>query len=345
MNRKLATIEKILDIQPIPNADAIECVSVRGWKCVAKKGEFKVGDLCVYCEIDSLMPLRPEFEFLRKSCYVKYEGAEGFRIRTVHLRGQVSQGICFPLSIIYFVWKYNYLPILATGMDVTDILGIVKYDPPLPACLNGTAVGYLPTFIQETDEKRIQNYTEFFPDVFKKKDIMYSVTEKLDGSSATFYLKEDHFGVCSHTLELCYDEKNTFWRIAKEQKIEEKLRAFGRNLALQGELIGPGIEKNKYQLKEHEIRFFSVFNIDSYRYFNPSEFNDMMKILGLSTVPILKEYYQIPDTIDQLLAAADDVSMLNKNVIREGLVLRSMNYTERISFKVLSNAYLLKYKK
>jgi RNA ligase (TIGR02306 family) len=339
MERKLATIEKIIDIQPIPNADSIERITVRGWHCVAKKGEFKVGDCCVYIEIDSLLPIRPEFEFLRKSCYKQYEGAEGFRIRTQHLRGQVSQGIVFPLSILP---KY-IVPV--QGIDVTDDLGIIKYDPPLPACLSGIAAGVYPVFIQRTDEKRIQNYTEFFPAIFERKDIKYYTTEKLDGSSGTYFLMNDKFSVCSHNLELIETKDNTFWQVARELAVEEKLRLVKRNIALQGELIGPGIEKNRYKLNKQTIRYFSIFDIDRYRYFSFNEFTEMMKILALPTVPIVSYSYTMPDSIDDILNVGDGTSVLNKDTLREGLVFRAIGVNEHISFKVLSNAYIIKYGK
>lgn len=96
IERKLATIERISEIHPIPDADAIERAVIRGWSVVVRKGDHKVGDLVVYCEIDSLMPERPEFEFLRP---------RGFRIRTISLRKQISQGIIFPLNILNSVGK------------------------------------------------------------------------------------------------------------------------------------------------------------------------------------------------------------------------------------------------
>src|SRR4051812_39405747 len=105
--RTLASIQTINAVEPILNADAIEKIRVLGWWVVAKKGEHKLGDKVVYCEIDSLLPERPEFEFLRASSFKPAQVDEtgsvvipaGFRIKTIKLRGQVSQGICFPLSI------------------------------------------------------------------------------------------------------------------------------------------------------------------------------------------------------------------------------------------------------
>jgi RNA ligase (TIGR02306 family) len=165
--RKLASIQKIKSLEPIEGADAIEKATVLGWQLAVKKGEFKVGDLAVYCEIDSLLPDRPEFAFLKP---------RGMRIRTIRLRGQVSQGICFPLSIL----PEDIEP--QEDMDVTEILGITKYEPPIPAYLSGKVKGKFPSFIPKTDETRVQVLQKVLD---KYQGISCYVSEKLDGSSAT----------------------------------------------------------------------------------------------------------------------------------------------------------------
>jgi RNA ligase (TIGR02306 family) len=151
MERKLASIRIISDLRPIEGADKIELAIVDGWKVVvAKDVGHKVGDKVIYCEIDSFLPIKPEFEFLRKSSYKKMaDGSEGFRLRTVKLRGQVSQGLILPLSLI----NYTNLD-FKVGMDVTMMLGINKYEPPIPAELAGKVKGLFPSFIPKTDEVR-----------------------------------------------------------------------------------------------------------------------------------------------------------------------------------------------
>ncbi|MBQ9247308.1 MAG: hypothetical protein IJ171_01830, partial [Ruminococcus sp.] len=110
--RALAHVEQIVDIQPIPDADKIEVATVLGWKVVIAKADgFKVGDKVVYIEIDSKVPDRPEFEFLRD---------RKFRVKTIKLRGQYSQGLIVPLSILGS-GNYN------VGDNVTDKLGITYY--------------------------------------------------------------------------------------------------------------------------------------------------------------------------------------------------------------------------
>ncbi len=217
MERKLATIRKITNITPIEGADKIELVTVGGWKVVAAKDvNHKIGDLVVYCEIDSFLPIKEEFEFLRKSSYKKLsDGTEGFRLKTIKLRGQVSQGLILPikeLSIFQFASSSN----LSEGDDVTDILGITKYEPPIPAELAGKVKGGFPHFIPKTDEERVQNLSKEYDEWKLQSKHKFYVTEKLDGSSATYYIKDGVFGVCSRNLELLETEGNTFWKVARD---------------------------------------------------------------------------------------------------------------------------------
>lgn len=208
--RKLASIQKIEKLQPIESADSIELATVLGWNVVVKKGEFNVGDLVVYCEIDSVLPDKPEFSFLRD---------RGMRIKTIKLKGQISQGICFPLSILL-------------DADVTDILEIKKYEPLIPECVSGVMKSTFPSFIPKTDETRVQ--------VLKKTLEQYAgslcyVAEKIDGSSATYFIKNGEFGVCSRNMELSESE-NSYWKIAEKFDIENKLRSLGLDIAIQGDL-------------------------------------------------------------------------------------------------------------
>jgi RNA ligase (TIGR02306 family) len=261
--RKLASIQTVNAVEPIPNADAIEKVRVLGWWVVVKKGEFKPGDRVVYCEIDSLLPERTEFEFLRASSFkpaqTDVDGAEtlpaGFRIKTVRLRGQVSQGICFPLSILP--------PAAPTdeGADVTELLGVRKWEPPLPVGLGGKVKGGFPGFLPKTDETRVQLLEKVLQ---RYRGREFFVTEKLDGTSFTAFVRQGEFGVCSRNMLLdTTDEASIMVRLAKRLALEEKLRAFaaprGFDVAVQGEVVGPGVQGNKYALKEVSLRVFSLF--------------------------------------------------------------------------------------
>jgi len=334
MERKLASIRKILDIQPIKNADMIEVATVDNWKVVVKKGDFKVNDLVIYFEIDSFLPIREEFEFLRKSSYKKLaDDSEGFRLRTIKLRSQISQGLIAPLSILPS-GDYNI------GDDVTELLGVTKYDPPLPAELNGIAIGNFPSFIQKTDEERIQNLTEKYEEL---KNYKYFASEKMDGTSSTFFLNSDEFGICSRNFQLIFNPDNTFGRIVTSNNLEEKLRKFGKNIAIQGEIVGEGIQSNKYKLKGQKFLVYNIFNIDKFEYVSKEKMLKICKDFDLETVPTIFENFTLPETIDELLEIANDFSKLNPNTIREGLVWVSIDSNERFSFKTISNKFLLEY--
>jgi RNA ligase (TIGR02306 family) len=338
--RKLASIRKISDIQEIPGADMIELAIVDGWKVVVVKNVgHKVGDMIVYCEIDSFLPIREEFEFLRKSSYKKMGDQEGFRLKTIKLRGQISNGLILPLSILENVTGGKIMKelILEIGLDVTEVLGIVKYEPPIPAELAGKVKGLFPSFIRKTDEERIQNLSDQYDELKKHT---YYVTEKLDGSSATFYYKDGVFGVCSRNLELLETEGNTFWKVARELDLENKLKDYGVNISVQGELIGESVQGNPYKIKGQTVRFFNLFDIDLQEYHSLPTFQKTMNELGLETIPILDVRFTLPESIDELLKYADSKSVLNPNFDREGVVIRSLD--RKISFKVISNKFLLK---
>ena len=338
MERKLATIRIINDIRPIEGADMIELATVGGWNVVvAKNVGHKVGDHVVYCEIDSFLPIREEFEFLRKSSYKKMGDQEGFRLKTIKLRGQVSQGLILPMSVFgEFGWTAY------EGLDVTDRLGIVKYEPPIPAELSGKVKGGFPSFLHKTDEERVQNLVKEYNEYKFTSAHQFYMTEKLDGSSATFYMNEGEFGVCSRNLELLETEGNTFWKVARELDLENKLKDKG-NICLQGELIGEGIQGNPYKIKGQTVHFFNGFDIDKRQRLNINEFLILLDELELTSVPILDVAMSLPETVTGMLELAEGKSRLNDKTEREGVVVRSLDNT--ISFKAISNKFLLKNEK
>jgi hypothetical protein len=340
MERKLATVRRIKEILPIEGADRIELAVVDGWKVVvAKDVQHKVGDLVIYCEIDSFLPIREEFEFLRKSSYKKMGDQEGFRLRTAKMKGQISQGLILPIFVLNPPDTNIYVQPFE-GLDVTEMLDIVKYEPPIPANLAGKVKGLFPSFLVKTDEERVQNIAvEYSALCFQSKHQFY-VTEKLDGSSATFYINNGEFGVCSRNLELLETENNSFWKVARELKLEENLRALEKNICLQGELIGEGIQGNPYGIKGQTVRFFSVYQIDSRTRLGIKDLEDICFMIGLQTVPILESNFLLPNTIEEMLQYAEGKSALNPKTEREGVVVRSLDGT--ISFKAISNKFLLK---
>jgi RNA ligase (TIGR02306 family) len=364
MERKLASIRVISDIRQIDGADNVELVIVDGWAIVvAKNQNHFVGELVVYCEIDSFLPIREEFEFLRKSSYKKMGEQQGFVIRTRRLMGVLSQGLILPLSILnsktdpemvvgiskqpwgeqFQLGPYDNALLLEPGVEVSNLLGIIKYDKPIPANLQGLVKGQFPSFLSKTDEERVQNLKDDYID-WRKKYLNFYITEKLDGSSATFYIKDGEFGVCSRNLDLLESEDNTYWKVAREMDIETKLRALNANVAIQGELIGEGIQGNPYKIKGQTVKFFSGFDIDKRSKINYSELALMIARMGCEMVPVLGFIIgsSLPETIESLLLYAEGKSELNDKFEREGIVIRSTDSV--ISFKVISNKFLLKQK-
>jgi RNA ligase (TIGR02306 family) len=338
MERKLATIREITDIRPIEGADMIELASVGGWNVVvAKNVGHKIGDKVVYCEIDSFLPIKEEFEFLRKSSYKKMGDQEGFRLKTIKLRGQVSQGLILPISVVPIV-QFATGHDLPEGLDVTEMLGIVKYEPPIPAELSGKVKGGSPSFLHKTDEERVQNLVKEYGEYKLTSVHQFYMTEKLDGSSATFYMNKGEFGVCSRNLELLETEGNTFWKVARELDLENKLKDKG-NICLQGELIGEGIQGNPYKIKGQTVHFFNAFDIDKQARLGINEFLVLLDDMELSSVPILDVAMLLPETVTGMLELAEGKSRLNNNAEREGVVVRSLDNT--ISFKAISNKFLL----
>ncbi len=358
ITRKLATIRRIASLSPIvftnketnelETAGAIELATVDGWKVVVKKGEFAVGDLAVYFEIDSILPFASWSEFLRD----KNRPERAIRLKTVRLKGQMSQGLLVPLTAIFD--EYSEPGLMFEGDDLTEILGVKKYEPEIPAALQGLSRGNFPAFLRKTDQERIQNCAKVLD-----LDLEYEVTEKLEGSSGTFYWKraedengeydaEKSFGVCSRNLNLKDSEGNKFWEIARKYDLRNELGVMGREIAIQGELVGPGIQGNIYGLKEVELYVFDVYDIPSGEYLPAAERYKIVDQLGMKHVPILTKD-KIPaelNTVDGVLRMSEGTTQLffpeKSNVQREGIVFKSLD--GKTSWKAISNAYLLKSK-
>jgi RNA ligase (TIGR02306 family) len=331
MMRKLVSIRRISAVRPIDGADAIEAVQIDGWQCVAKKGEFVPGDMCVYFEIDSFLPAdNAAFAFMApRGTQKNAEGREGYRLRTIKLRGTLSQGLALPIYQLF-----NGLFVLNEGDDVSEPLGITKWEPVMPACLSGEAKGVFPRWIRKTDQDRIQN----LPDVLQL-DFDYEVSIKLDGSSMTAYHRDGESGVCSRNLDLRETEGNPFWKVARRYGLPDRLADIG-NVAIQGELVGPKIQGNQEKLPDHDLYVFDVWMIDEQRYATQAERFNIVESLGLRHVPILHYKASSPSSVEDALTLADGPS-LNPSAKREGLVFKSLCGT--VSWKAISNKWLLKH--
>lgn len=372
MTRKLATIRKINDIFDIPNADNIKLALVDGWKTIIKKDVFNVGDFGIYFEIDSLLPLDDErYSFINNT---KKMYCEKYRyIKTIRLRGEISQGLLMPLSDFPEILKViNGEPEKFIDVDFSEQLNVVKYEEMEDIPMNMDMLGTYPHYIKKTGEKRIQNVWDTYKE--KYKDVEFTPTLKMDGSSTTvafvsnpiyFVGREDYkknlteqCWVGSHHRVLkdpVVDEygvlkTNGFHEAVKKVNLKEKVTKWckenNKQIAIQGELLGPKICGNFEQFKNFDFRAFYVYFIDENRRAKPNEFKNICDELD---IPMVREYepikvFQEFDKLEDLLAFAEGDS--ENHSLREGLVFKSndLDMGEPITFKVISNKYLLKKK-
>ena len=339
--RKLASIQVVNEIRPIENADAIECVVILGWTVVAKKGEFKVGDKCVFFEIDSILPKEEKYSFLDYK-----EEYNGYRLKTVRLRGQLSQGLALPINI------FDIPEDIEVGTDLTEQLKIRKYEPPVPeetGAKSSSRVWEIP----KTDEERYQSNPALVEALKGKK---YYASVKLDGTSTTIILNfneddEPEVNVCGRNT--CYIESanNKYWAVTMKYSMKEKILDYynktGKRLAFQGELIGPKIQGNKMGLTENDLYIFNVWMADGKQPFEKCDLDTSLKIakdFGLNFVPIelTGEFVYTSDELQDLTKIKYNKYFPNAKPSQniEGLVFRSIDM--KVSFKVVSNEFLLR---
>lgn len=324
--RKMASVQRVLEKKSIVLADLIEAYRVNGWWVVDKKDAYEVGDLVVYCEVDSWIPhtLAP---FLTKPGHSprEYLGVKGERLRTVKLKGQLSQGLLLPLV------EDNS----EEGQDFSEILGITKWED-TRYMANMDARGNFPDFIPKTDQERVQNLDRTLEKYFGQS---FEVTVKRDGSSLTAFVNGEESGVCSRNINLKETEDSAFWAAANSLSLIPKILSTGRNLALQGELMSQKIQGNYEKVQGIEWNCFDIYDIDSRKYLLPKERRELCKQLNIPHIKVVEEDFVLCHNVDQLLEMAEGPGV-NPGVKREGLVFKSNE--SAFSFKAISNSYLLK---
>lgn len=342
--RNLVSVQEVKNILPIPDADAIEVVEVLGWKLVVKKNEFQIGDKVVYFEVDSFLPIEDRYEFLRNSSFKKHPTlGEGFRIKTIKLRGQISQGLALSLPSLG-------IEDVSIGTDLTDRLGVRKWEPVETLSDWGTMREGLPDGVSKTDETRIQSiYDEIMPQFEGRK---YYISTKIDGTSITMLRQNGEFKVCSHCNEIIGDAPSSIWDYARKNDIENKIiSANVDNYAFQGEMAGPGIQRNRLNLTAPKWFIFTIKDLSTEKRLGLEEMKVLCEKVGLEMVPIEEEGDNLIDkypTLDALLERAKGKYHSGQN--KEGIVIRPIEpiYSHTVggalSFKVLNNDYLLKEK-
>lgn len=377
VKRKLASIQRVESLRAIEGADKIECAQVLGWEVVVRKGELKVGGLCCFVEIDSVLPEKPWSEFMRD---------RRFRVRTIKLRKQVSQGLVFPLAEIPELAAKHGIG-LCLDDDVTELLGITKYDPEAarekvsttPRRKIGVVRRFLmryrwyrwvdrkiwrsevrgwPQFIPHTDEERIQNVPWLLLPPGDPERTYY-VTEKLDGQSASYAVvwrktwtgrMRSGFYVCSRRMYLPTVYPCNWWRIAERYSIRRHLEEIGENICIQGEIVGPGVQGNKYKFDDLRLFVFNAWDIDQQRYYAYREIVELCADLAFDMVPVLDEGRRtLPESVAVAVEGAKGTTrVVDRIVLREGVVWRSeqlVNSRAPLSFKVVNPDFLLKFEK
>jgi len=342
LSRTLASIQRITDIQPIPDADAIEVASVLGWKVVVKKGEYQVGDLAVYLEIDSVPPDEEQYRFLWKFADQR---PNNFRIKTIKLRGQISQGILFPVTGVHrelIPWflasEEESIMVPPEGTDLTDFLSVTKYEAPLPGG-SSNVEGQFFDGVPKTDEERVQSSTGA-KHLAALQGRPYYITVKCDGSSMTVAMHDGEPKVASRNYRLSDVEGSAYYAAARNSGLLETVRQHPQ-YAFQGELCGPGIQNNRLGLTQHECFVFNIYDRNEGRYLSLWEMKALQEMYRFHTVPVLDTGLFFKATQEQLLEFAEGKYEGTKNE-REGIVIRSNDSGPFVSFKAISNRYLLK---
>jgi RNA ligase (TIGR02306 family) len=332
--RALVTIQRVKAITAIADSDFLEAAHIMGWQCVVKKGEFKEGDLGVYFEVDSFLPVDPRYEFLRNSSYRENDdNGKGFRIRTMRMRGQLSQGLFLPLT------QFPELEGFAEGDDVTEKLGVKKWYIPETASAGGTIIGDRPNGIPASDEIRIQSALELLDELRGKP---YYITTKMDGTSGIVYYIDGKIGCCSRNKEIKDEADALYWTPVYQYGLKEKLAKYGKNIVLTGEICGPGIQKNRLRLSGIEWYVFDLKDWDSGHYVSYDSMLEICASLGLPVVPLEERGGEFAYTLEELLEKAR--GKYPSGLDKEGIVVRHLTSPKSVSFKVLNNDALLKEK-
>ncbi|MDR0730562.1 MAG: RNA ligase (ATP) [Treponema sp.] len=332
--RALVSIRQVKAITAIPDSDFLEAAHIMGWTCVVKKGEFKEGDLGVYFEVDSFLPVDPRYEFLRSSSYRENsDNGKGFRIRTAKMRGQLSQGLFLSLA------AFPELEGFHEGDDVTEKLGVKKWYIPETSSAGGTIIGDRPNGIPASDEIRIQSALELLDDLRGKP---YYITTKMDGTSGIVYCIDGKIGCCSRNKEIKDEADALYWAPVYQYGLKEKLAKYGKNIVLTGEICGPGIQRNRLRLSALAWYVFDVKDWDSGSYVPYDRMIEICGELGLPVVPLEERGDSFAYTLEELLEKAR--GKYPSGLDKEGIVVRDLMSPKAVSFKVLNNDALLKEK-
>lgn len=354
--RKMVTIRQISDIRPIEGADAIECLQIDGWTVVSRKGIHKVNDFVYFFEVDSLLPDTEIFrdaagrDGLKKSMLPDLSIVEGYRIKSIKLRGQLSQGMVMPLSV-FGLTQHEARQAFEAQTDFAESLGVTVYEKPVDATLYGKVAGSFPSFVPKTDVVRVQNQLKRLWEAYENNE-RFEISYKLDGSSCTVFRKDGEIGVASRNMKLRISEDNktnAFVVAANKVHNKQKVSEIFGDYVFQGELLAPKIQGNFEGVKDVCYYIFAVYDVSNQCYLSPTYASEFVDSLGLDYVPVanpctsLRERFgeceDVKDLCGKIIEDCEGGSGLNGKY-REGFVYKSL--TTPFTFKAISPQYLLK---
>lgn len=350
MARKLASLQIVDSIDDIVGKDKIGLGHILGWNVIVDKTTTSVGRKGVFFEVDSILPFHPAWKFLESRNPFPY------RLKTLKMAGHISQGLFVDVRELSGIQVDTPLEDLPVGYDLTEVLGITKWDPQETMEGRGAdSAGPFPWQVPRTDELRIQSHPEMLEEMAPRR--VY-VTEKLDGSSLTLFWNNEsgefEAWVCSRTRRV-KDGTNWWWEAARNTGLLEKMREVP-DLVYQGEVVGSGIQKNILRLNKLQAYGFNLWSRADQRYLNFGEFKNICNLYDVPTVPILLEDTYLPTCINDMGTEILDLDALLEmargsyrdypDVLKEGIVIRPMveatSVHGRLSFKVESDIYRLK---
>ena len=343
--RKLASIQRVKSVEDVyrrgERADNIVIVKFEdvAWQCVGKRTDFQVGDLCVYVEVSTVLPEHEAFSFMAKA---------GYKVKSVKMWGQLSQGLPLPLSILSVFDKNLNLNHLQVGDDVSEVIGVKRLEDLFPAKLGGEQAGVFPThLLPKTDEDRIQSYPQLLKEIYGKEVV---ATYKMDGTSCSVLNSpEGGLLVCSRNFAMKEGE-NVYWRTIKQVGLDKILaKPEFSHLQFQGEIVGAGIQGNPLGLAGFDFYVFNIIDGKSGRPFGIYEIEKFCNENGLKFAPVFKLWNSFdvlnPQELIDMLAGERypfTDSILEGVVIRPVEPFFSVELGKWFSFKVINNDYLLK---
>jgi len=350
LTRQLTRKVTIKSVSNVENSEYLDKITFKesGWSCVTQRDTVKVGDVGVYFEIDSLLPIHPAFNFLSKNGVTTlFTGEQGYRLKTMNFRGQISQGL-------FLAWNYmtKFFKLDKTKDSFDLDLNVIKFERQPSISMYGDIIDFYPGHTPKTYQDRIQNLPELFDDK-TLYNVAFEKTIKLEGTSTSFICLNGEISPASHNTVFEKNEKFLPWKYFSDNGFDKACLRLKRNITIQGEFVGPKIQGNIENFKEFHFFIFNIFDIDNSEFLSSEERLDVISQINefrdnsdgeeLKHVPILdKKSFPFfkGQSMDNLIKDADGKSINAKR--REGLVYKSIDKIngDFLQFKIISNKYL-----